>query len=574
MNEVLNVSIAKVSFTITKEAHGILEDYLSELKSFYTKDSQGQEEEILSDIEERIVELLYERGKKGSIVTEEDIRDIIGILGRPKDFEASSDSSSEQNSPESSPSSTGDSEPTVKKRLYRDMSRRIIGGVCSGLSNYFNMDVAIIRIIFVTMIALPVLFKVFDIDIFNLFHFLRRATWIIYVILWIAMPAARTVEQRCSMMGYNEGVDDIKRMRNNKNASNPVNEERGHIIGNIFKVAIGIILMVTGISLLIGFFASCVAFSVEKAGTFDFLSIWQSLDYVDFGIKHVLVARIFAIAAWILPSIGILYGGVMLTFSLKAPKWRPGLVIFLLSLIAIFGAIGFIAKAGIVCSADDEMKEVADLNVYGTDTLYVQLENAFPASNPTVHWTENERRLAVTAMDVNASDGEKMIARYPVIRIKRIKPEIQDSSSTNTNTVSYKPYLKCTWDEYPSMMFTNGIANSYKTFKGSEFYSLNDSLLTVKPLRITKDNKYCLTDPSITLYVGNTTTVILVNRSDFGNHSNEDDYFGKLPAVQEYDKESCREISVDASDDKHENVHVSISPLGIKVDVNEETKTE
>ena len=574
MNEVLNVSIAKVSFTITKEAHGILEDYLSELKAFYNKDSQGQEEEILADIEERIVELLYERGKKGSIVTEEDIRDIIGILGRPKDFEASSDSSSEQAPSDSSSSSTGDSEPTVKKRLYRDMSRRIIGGVCSGLSNYFNTDVAIIRIIFVTMFAMPVLFKVFDIDIFNLFHFLRRATWIIYVILWIAMPAAKTVEQRCSMMGYNEGVDDIKRMRRSKNASSPVNEGRGHIIGSIFKVGIGIILMITGISLLIGFFVSCVAFSIEKQGLFDILSIWQSLDYIDFGIKHALIAKIFAIAAWVLPAIGILYGGVMLTFSLKTPKWRPGLIIFLLSMAAIVGATGFAVKAAVVCSADDEMKEVADLNIYGSDTLYVQLTDAFPGSDPKVRWTENERRLDVTAMGINAADGEKTIAKYPLIRIKRIKPEMQDSSSTNTNTVTYKPYLKCSWDEHPNLLFTNDIANCYKTFKGSDFYSLNDSLLTVKPLRITKDNKYCLTDPSITLYVGNTTTVVLVNRNDFGSHASEDHCFGKLSKVQDNDDEYCNGVSVDVSDDKNENVHVSISPLGIKVDVNEETKTE
>lgn len=565
MNEVLNIGIARVSFTITKEAYRILEDYLSELKAFYAQDSQGQEEEIIADIEQRIVELLYEKGRKGSIVIEEDVRDIIGILGRPKDF-GSTDSSTEPTDSESD-SSTCDSEPKVRKRLYRDMSRKIIGGVCSGLSNYFNTDVAIIRIIFVSLLVLPALFEVFDFEMFGFFHFLRRATWIIYIILWIAMPAARTVEQRCSMMGYNEGVDDIRRMSRKRNASSPVNSERGHLIGNILKVAAGIILMITGISLLIGFVASCVAFSVEKAGVFDFLSIWQSIDYVDFGIKHTLIAKIFAIAAWLLPSMGILYGGVMLTFSLKAPKWRPGLILFLLSMIAIFGAAGFITKAGIVACADDEMKEVSDLNVYGTDTLYVRLENVLPGATPKVHWTENENKLDVSSMYMNPVNGSKMIAKYPVIKIKRIKQEMRDSSSTQTNEVSYKPYIKCTWDEHPARLFSTDIANSYKAFKGSDFYSLNDSLLVVKPVKITKENRYCLTDPKITIYAGSTTTVILVNGSEFGRNDEENDCFGRISEIQYDECENCN-----SAGNNNEDVHVSISPMGIKIDVTNTNK--
>ena len=56
------------------------------------------------------------------------------------------------------------------KKIYRDSENRVVGGVCSGLANYLNLDVALVRIAFV--IAL----------LFASFGF-----WL-YVILWIVLP--------------------------------------------------------------------------------------------------------------------------------------------------------------------------------------------------------------------------------------------------------------------------------------------------------------------------------------------------------------------------------------------------
>lgn len=38
---------------------------------------------------------------------------------------------------------------TEPKRLYRDTENAMIGGVCAGLAEYFNVDPTIIRLIFV-----------------------------------------------------------------------------------------------------------------------------------------------------------------------------------------------------------------------------------------------------------------------------------------------------------------------------------------------------------------------------------------------------------------------------------------
>jgi phage shock protein PspC (stress-responsive transcriptional regulator) len=58
----------------------------------------------------------------------------------------------------------------VVSRLYRNKDEKVIAGVCSGLSDYFQIDVAIIRVIFLTTAL------IWGISI------------LIYIFCWIAMP--------------------------------------------------------------------------------------------------------------------------------------------------------------------------------------------------------------------------------------------------------------------------------------------------------------------------------------------------------------------------------------------------
>ena len=56
------------------------------------------------------------------------------------------------------------------KRLYRSAKNRLLGGICSGLSQYFNIDVNIMRLIWV-IIAL-----------------IWPATILAYLIMWVIIP--------------------------------------------------------------------------------------------------------------------------------------------------------------------------------------------------------------------------------------------------------------------------------------------------------------------------------------------------------------------------------------------------
>ncbi|MCO4292491.1 PspC domain-containing protein [Solitalea sp. MAHUQ-68] len=58
----------------------------------------------------------------------------------------------------------------MEKRLYKNPDNKVIGGVCSGLGEYFNMDPTIVRIIFLIL-------------------FFGLGTGVlIYLILWVVMP--------------------------------------------------------------------------------------------------------------------------------------------------------------------------------------------------------------------------------------------------------------------------------------------------------------------------------------------------------------------------------------------------
>lgn len=57
-------------------------------------------------------------------------------------------------------------------RLFRDVNNKVIGGVAAGLANYLQIDVVIVRVLFVMSFFIPSHFPVF----------------IFYIVLWIAMP--------------------------------------------------------------------------------------------------------------------------------------------------------------------------------------------------------------------------------------------------------------------------------------------------------------------------------------------------------------------------------------------------
>jgi phage shock protein PspC (stress-responsive transcriptional regulator) len=181
MKQVININFHGRVVPIEVTAFDILKQYTDSLNRFFANE-EGKEE-IINDIESRIGELFQERLKAGATcITDEDVHAIIRSMGRPEDFEpaepdAGSYEKNNQGAAEAETSFQSQSSTTGQpKRLYRDENDKVFGGVCSGLANYFGIDVVVMRIIFV---ILAVSFG------FGL---------IPYLILWVAVPSTATKE--------------------------------------------------------------------------------------------------------------------------------------------------------------------------------------------------------------------------------------------------------------------------------------------------------------------------------------------------------------------------------------------
>jgi phage shock protein PspC (stress-responsive transcriptional regulator) len=180
MKITLSVNLGGYSFNIDDDAYEELKRYLKNLELHFAGEESSAE--ILSDIETRMAELFRTRitGYK-QVITFQDVKQVISVLGTPEDIA------------DSEGKSTRDKFSTPGyHRMYRDPDHRIIGGVCSGMGAYWDVDPWIIRVIFIALIiagGLGVL---------------------VYLILYIVLPEAKTTAQKIEMKGEPVNIHNIK----------------------------------------------------------------------------------------------------------------------------------------------------------------------------------------------------------------------------------------------------------------------------------------------------------------------------------------------------------------------------
>lgn len=247
MKKTLTINLNGIVFHIDEDAYEKLHNYLDAINRQFSNKEEGKE--IISDIEARIAELFKEKLKAHrQIVSIEDVNEVIQILGMPEDFSDHDpvDEKKQSNKYERS-----------EKRLYRDPDDRVLGGVCSGLAAYFNIDMVIIRILMIFAL-------------FSGFGFM------LYIILWIAIPVARTTAQKLEMRGERVNISNIEKTIKDEfgeikenfrrfRYSDKYNESRDglsklvHVIGivvvtfvKMMAVLFGVILILIGVALLFG----------------------------------------------------------------------------------------------------------------------------------------------------------------------------------------------------------------------------------------------------------------------------------------------------------------------------------
>lgn len=318
-----NISIAGYPFIIESDAYYELEKYLDEVRDSFSSNPSG--DEIVADIEERIAELLAEKCPKGMTVNISMVKDIIERIGLP-------DQLAEEDSRNEDTAAYGESlkECRQNRRLFRNIDERILGGVCAGLGTYFNLDKVIFRLIFMA---------VFIIGLFEADDALFLIAGLTYICMWIAMPAARTVEEKCSMKGKPMDLKGFgaKDLNLKKELNEVAQSPAVRTFARTGSMLLGSILLIVGISVMIGcIFIPSMPELLSKGivrvyGTAeDILSI-KAAETIT--MEPVFWHIILVIAG--IMGIWAIYNGIMLLFNMKPRTGRPGLILFILWLISI-----------------------------------------------------------------------------------------------------------------------------------------------------------------------------------------------------------------------------------------------
>jgi phage shock protein PspC (stress-responsive transcriptional regulator) len=182
------------------------------------------------------------------------------------------------------------------KRLYRSLDDKFLGGVCGGLAQYFHTSVLNIRLIFLSPILIGLISNATHSDFLKFGGVSLGGFFpLVYLLLWILVPQARTSDQKLQARGEAFNVNNLRAEAMGTGVKfNNQPTSAGSVLLTILKVflfiTIGLPLIATFVGLLIAFVA--VLFSFFAAGT----SIAPYTDYLfRAGNQHF-----FATAGWIL----------------------------------------------------------------------------------------------------------------------------------------------------------------------------------------------------------------------------------------------------------------------------------
>jgi len=186
MNKTVNINLAGIFFHIDEDAYLKLQRYLEAIKRSFTN-SQGREE-IIADIEARIAELFNERVQNDKqVIRLKEVDEVISIMGQPEDYLI------DEEIFEDAPQNAYKGKTKPSKKLFRDTDNSYIGGVSSGLAHYFGIDAVWVRLAWILLI------------------FGAGTGFLLYILLWILIPEAKTTAEKLMMTGEPVNISNIEK---------------------------------------------------------------------------------------------------------------------------------------------------------------------------------------------------------------------------------------------------------------------------------------------------------------------------------------------------------------------------
>jgi len=253
MEKIIQIAYQGRNFSIEESAYQLFQQYENELRSYFSKEEAG--EEIFADLQYRMAEILEQKSMTNTLHTW-DIEELIETIGRPSDFGSNEDPKEQKANPFSEIKKklfrdkkdkiiagvcSGIAnyfsidpivvrlifilftifnvvtllsfnvgilayvifwiilqpailKPNVQKKLFRNPKDKILGGVCSGIAQFFNIETWIVRLIFLSPLLLGFLSSTSNFSFVNIelvSHSFYSLSLLSYFLLWFIIPLAK-----------------------------------------------------------------------------------------------------------------------------------------------------------------------------------------------------------------------------------------------------------------------------------------------------------------------------------------------------------------------------------------------
>lgn len=386
MKETIKVNLGQRLFDFEKEAYEHLKVYLETLKKIFRK-SPNEADEILEDIEQRMAELLEEKqtGKK-PVLTIEDIDEVIKMMGSVEDFQTEGN---EEEHSDKSILSDEDLNQKENRRLHRDIDNNFMGGVCSGIAAYFNIDRVWVRLAFV------------------LLFMLKGIGLLAYLILWLVVPAAKTTSQKLQMQGKRVNIENIEqsvREEYNKVKENARRYSRSDsyrkmqsnaneiftLIGSALLTIVKVIFIMIGISFAVaGVLFILGLLALIPVGTIPF---WSHIS----PYLHNLSILTFAIVILILiPVFGLLISSIRVLFNIKRENHILSAFFWTIWAFVLVYVIIILVSGNKGISFKENTKDEVLLKIRNHKVLSVNINNNLNTSGSLIHYNVFGKEIMV-----------------------------------------------------------------------------------------------------------------------------------------------------------------------------------
>ncbi|WP_046244751.1 PspC domain-containing protein [Hymenobacter terrenus] len=314
--------------------------------------------------------------------------------------------------------------PLAGRRLFRDTGTGKVAGVAAGLAAYFNIDVTLVRVILLAGL------------------FAGGFTFLLYVILWIVLPEAKTVSDKLRMRGDAVTLESFdSSMRNSAFVDGPSTTNRPvgafvedaarglqplvNFLGSAIRIVAGVLLTIMGFSLLL-------TLAIALGAGIGLLPNSENISFGD-APAHVMLNGIpawgllsgFLVAG--IPSLSLLLGGLNLLFRHSIMPRTVSLSLLGLWLLSVVGLVMVIAQQSRQYQYNAEVEQVERYSAITTPVVMLD------ARNVDRQWEQHvDVRLA-------AADSGKVVEVLRILGAKGPSEEVARRNALTSIDYTVRP---------------------------------------------------------------------------------------------------------------------------------------